>query len=87
MGSMGVMEGRSREQIRQKYSDIFKPALIANWKVWPLAQVSKIDTIHLHYCESNMPSTVNQLSVHAATLPCSLPVDLQCLLDSLLVDS
>jgi len=49
MGSMGVMEGRSREQIRQKYSDIFKPALVANWKVWPLAQLINFRYMPLPY--------------------------------------
>jgi len=49
MGSMGVMEGRSREQIQQKYTDIFMPALIANWKVWPLAQLINFRYMPLLY--------------------------------------
>jgi len=49
MGSMGIMEGRSREQIQQKYSDIFMPALIANWKVWPLAQLINFRYMPLPY--------------------------------------
>jgi len=37
---MGIMEGRAPQQIRQKYNDLYKTALLTNWKVWPLAQVS-----------------------------------------------
>jgi hypothetical protein len=36
---MGVMERRSASQIREKYADMFAPALLTNWKVWPIAQV------------------------------------------------
>lgn len=32
---MGVMEGRSRGEIAQKYQDLLLPALYTNWKVWP----------------------------------------------------
>ncbi|PSR71306.1 hypothetical protein PHLCEN_2v12820 [Hermanssonia centrifuga] len=39
LGSMGVMEGRDRHHIGEKYSDLFKPLVLANWQVWPLAQV------------------------------------------------
>jgi hypothetical protein len=40
IGSIGIMEGRNTKQISKKYSDMYMPALFANWKVWPLAQVS-----------------------------------------------
>lgn len=36
---MGIMEGRDGPHIRRKYADMLVPALIANWQVWPLAQV------------------------------------------------
>ena len=36
---MGVMEGRDAKHIGQRYKDMYKPALIANWQVWPMAQV------------------------------------------------
>jgi len=39
VGSMGVMERRSASQIREKYADMFAPALLTNWKVWPIAQM------------------------------------------------
>ncbi|OAX39427.1 hypothetical protein K503DRAFT_716486 [Rhizopogon vinicolor AM-OR11-026] len=39
VGAMGVMERRSPSQIREKYADMFAPALLTNWKVWPIAQM------------------------------------------------
>ena len=36
---MGIMEGRSRHHIREKYTDLYKPLIAANWQVWPMAQV------------------------------------------------
>ncbi|KAF7794115.1 hypothetical protein EIP86_005245 [Pleurotus ostreatoroseus] len=40
LGSMGVMEGRDKHHIQDKYRDLFKPLIIANWQVWPLAQIA-----------------------------------------------
>ena len=37
---MGVMEGRDRKHITEKYKDLFAPLLVTNWQVWPIAQVS-----------------------------------------------
>jgi hypothetical protein len=39
VGMMGWMEGRNLQGIKQKYSDMYAPALAANYKVWPAAQV------------------------------------------------
>lgn len=39
IGSMGIMEARDGPHIRRKYADMFVPAIIANWQVWPLAQL------------------------------------------------
>lgn len=36
---MGIMEGRNTGQIKEKFEDLYKPALLTNWKVWPVAQV------------------------------------------------
>ncbi|KAF8499167.1 hypothetical protein F5888DRAFT_1611732 [Russula emetica] len=36
--SMGVMEGRDIKHIRGRFEDIYRPALLANWKIWPAAQ-------------------------------------------------
>ncbi|WFD34736.1 hypothetical protein MCUN1_001580 [Malassezia cuniculi] len=40
VGSMGLMEGhRSVESLGQKFHDVYVPALLANWQVWPLIQL------------------------------------------------
>jgi hypothetical protein len=39
---MGVMEGRDSKHIRGRFEDIYQPALLANWKIWPAAQVSQL---------------------------------------------
>ncbi|KAI0757232.1 hypothetical protein C8Q80DRAFT_85520 [Daedaleopsis nitida] len=49
IGSMGVMEGRDPKHIAQRYNDIYKPALIANWQVWPLAQLINFRFMPLPY--------------------------------------
>ncbi|KAJ6627149.1 hypothetical protein B0H10DRAFT_1995678 [Mycena sp. CBHHK59/15] len=49
LGSMGVMEGRNRKQIGQKYSDLFMPTLITNWEVWPIVQFVNFRYMPLAY--------------------------------------
>lgn len=49
IGVMGTMEGRSPPQIRQKYADLYKPALITNWQVWPIAQLINFRFMPLPY--------------------------------------
>jgi len=49
IGSMGIMEGRDRAHINKKYSDLYKPALITNWQVWPLAQLINFRYMPLPY--------------------------------------
>ncbi|KAI0728622.1 hypothetical protein C8Q72DRAFT_833562 [Fomitopsis betulina] len=49
IGSMGIMEGRDAAHIQRKYSDMYKPALITNWQVWPLAQVINFRFMPLAY--------------------------------------
>ncbi|KAF8898366.1 hypothetical protein BD779DRAFT_1666232 [Infundibulicybe gibba] len=49
LGSMGLMEGRSAGQIKEKYTDLFKPALLTNWKVWPVAQLINFRYMPLPY--------------------------------------
>ncbi|KAK1229371.1 hypothetical protein PQX77_007548 [Marasmius sp. AFHP31] len=49
LGSMGVMEGRNAPQIRQKFSDLYAPALITNWQVWPIAQLINFRYMPLPY--------------------------------------
>jgi protein Mpv17 len=49
IGSMGYMEGRNGEHIKQKYKDMYVPALMANWQVWPLAQLVNFRYMPLPY--------------------------------------
>ncbi|KAI0336049.1 hypothetical protein GY45DRAFT_1402533 [Cubamyces sp. BRFM 1775] len=49
IGSMGVMEGRDPKHIGERYKDLYKPALIANWQVWPLAQLINFRYMPLPY--------------------------------------
>ncbi|KAI0374398.1 hypothetical protein BV20DRAFT_935863 [Pilatotrama ljubarskyi] len=49
IGSMGVMEGRDAKHIKQRYNDLYKPALIANWQVWPVAQLVNFRFMPLPY--------------------------------------
>lgn len=49
IGAMGIMEGRTRKQIKEKYKDMYSDAIIANWKVWPLAQLINFRFMPLPY--------------------------------------
>ena len=49
IGAMGAMEGRDISHIGQKYRDIYKDALVANWQVWPLAQIINFRYMPLPY--------------------------------------
>ncbi|KIJ68730.1 hypothetical protein HYDPIDRAFT_37165 [Hydnomerulius pinastri MD-312] len=49
VGSMGIMEGRSTSQIREKYADMYSTALLANWRAWPLAQLINFRYMPLPY--------------------------------------
>ena len=64
---MGIMEARSPRQIREKFKDLYQTALIANWKVWPVAQVGS--SKHLFFSFSCLKSNVNHsLSISAIRL-------------------
>jgi protein Mpv17 len=39
---MGIMEGRDSTHIQGKFKDMYVPAIMANWQVWPLAQASNL---------------------------------------------
>ncbi|PFH46981.1 hypothetical protein AMATHDRAFT_68607 [Amanita thiersii Skay4041] len=47
--SMGIMEGRSPSQITEKVQDLFKPAIVTNWQVWPVAQFVNFRYMPLPY--------------------------------------
>ncbi|KAI1797667.1 hypothetical protein LXA43DRAFT_260040 [Ganoderma leucocontextum] len=49
IGSMGLMEGHDMEHVQQRFSDIYKPVLLANWQVWPLAQLINFRYMPLPY--------------------------------------
>ncbi|KAJ4476736.1 hypothetical protein J3R30DRAFT_326152 [Lentinula aciculospora] len=49
LGSMGMMERRSMAQIKQKFSDLYTPALLTNWQVWPIAQFINFRFMPLPY--------------------------------------
>ncbi|OCH96583.1 hypothetical protein OBBRIDRAFT_717993 [Obba rivulosa] len=49
ISSMGVMEGRDLPHIRAKFKDMYTPALIANWQVWPLVQFVNFRYMPLPY--------------------------------------
>ncbi|CEL58309.1 Protein sym1 OS=Schizosaccharomyces pombe (strain 972 / ATCC 24843) GN=sym1 PE=3 SV=1 [Rhizoctonia solani AG-1 IB] len=49
VGMMGWMEGRNLQGIKQKYSDMYAPALAANYKVWPAAQLVNFRYMPLPY--------------------------------------
>ncbi|KAG8809229.1 hypothetical protein FRC17_003544 [Serendipita sp. 399] len=47
--SMGIMEGRSLPAIRQRFADLYGPAIKANWTVWPLIQFVNFRFMPLAY--------------------------------------
>ncbi|KAI0314975.1 hypothetical protein OF83DRAFT_1134190 [Amylostereum chailletii] len=49
LGSMSIMEGRDAEHIRGKFRNLFKPAIISNWQVWPVAQFLNFRFLPLAY--------------------------------------
>lgn len=49
IGSMGIMEGRDLPHLAQKYKGMYGAALVANWQVWPLAQVINFRYMPLPY--------------------------------------
>ena len=75
------MEGRPRHQIKQKYQDLYTPALIANWKVWPLAQVNIISNAASQ--SDDLVSVAHQLPIYAFTISSAFCSDMWCILDAL----
>jgi len=47
--SMGLMEGRDPQHIRGKFKDLYGQAIVANWQVWPLAQLINFRFMPLAY--------------------------------------
>ncbi|KAL1412602.1 hypothetical protein Q8F55_000349 [Vanrija albida] len=49
VGGMGLMEGRSRAQIADKFDAVYWTALKTNWKVWPAIQAANLGVVPLRY--------------------------------------
>ncbi|KAI0252614.1 hypothetical protein BJV78DRAFT_1199868 [Lactifluus subvellereus] len=49
LSSMGVMEGCDPKHIRARFNDIYQPALLTNWKIWPAAQFINFRFMPLPY--------------------------------------
>ncbi|EIM83393.1 uncharacterized protein STEHIDRAFT_101589 [Stereum hirsutum FP-91666 SS1] len=49
LGGMGIMEGRDLNHIKGKFRDLYKEAIIANWKVWPAVQIINFRSMPLPY--------------------------------------
>ncbi|KAF8499453.1 hypothetical protein JB92DRAFT_2579013, partial [Gautieria morchelliformis] len=49
LGSMGIMEGRTSQEIKQKYTELYASALLANWSIWPIAQLVNFRYMPLAY--------------------------------------
>lgn len=49
VGGMGIMEGRDSLALRQKFDEIYMPALLANWQLWPLVQTINFRFMPLRY--------------------------------------
>lgn len=47
--TMGFIESRSWEGVREKFRDAYTPALIANYKVWPIVQFINFKFMPLPY--------------------------------------
>ncbi|SRR6266702_2812118 len=88
LGSMGMMEGRDPEHIRARFNDIYQPALLANWKIWPAAQVRCLTRFFPPFWALfNRDTTVYQFSFHASTISCPIPTNMWCFLDPLPISS
>jgi len=49
IGAMGLLEGRSPQQIQERFQDMYGSLLLANWKVWPMAQLVNFRYMPLPY--------------------------------------
>ncbi|WFD24246.1 hypothetical protein MEQU1_002943 [Malassezia equina] len=48
VGSMGIMEGRrTQKELSEKFNDVYVPALLANWKIWPILQTFNFSVMPL----------------------------------------
>ncbi|KAJ1026911.1 hypothetical protein NDA16_002204 [Ustilago loliicola] len=48
-GSMGFMERGSVDGVKAKFGEMYIPALLANWQLWPLVQLVNFRYMPLKY--------------------------------------
>ena len=83
LGSMGLMEGRDRNHIREKYRDLYKPLLITNWQVWPIAQVSPLPYHICPFTECDCKPLAHKFPLHASAIPSTISIYMWGILDPL----
>ncbi|KAI0085617.1 hypothetical protein BDY19DRAFT_430348 [Irpex rosettiformis] len=49
IGSMGIMEGRDKKHVQDKFRELYIPLLKTNWQVWPVAQLINFRFMPLAY--------------------------------------
>lgn len=49
IGTMSMMEGKDAQHIKGKFKDLYVPLIIANWQVWPPAQLINFRYMPLAY--------------------------------------
>ena len=82
------MERRDPQQIRTRFKDIYQPALLANWKIWPAAQVRCFARFFFPFWALlNRDTIVYQFSFHAPCISCPIPTNVWRFLDPLPVSS
>ncbi len=79
---MGVMEGRDAKHIGQRYKDLYKPVLLANWQVWPVTQVGVPLQFLPNLSDEVSVYIVDQLSLYAIAVSCTFSVHMWLVLDS-----
>jgi hypothetical protein len=87
LSSMAVMEGRDAQHIRARFNDIYFQALLANWKVWPTAQVRFSSSCFHMSTWLTRDVIVYQFPLHALTVSCPVPTNVRRFLDTLPVPS
>ena len=78
---MGIMEARSPRQIKDRIRDLYRTALVANWRVWPLAQVRFLSSQYSLSKLTRCSLLAYQFPIHASTIPGAILTSLWCLLD------
>jgi hypothetical protein len=82
------MERRDLQHIRVKFEDIYQPALLANWKIWPAAQVRRFArSPSPFWVMLNRETVVYQFSFYTSTISCPIPTNMWRFLDPLPVSS